>query len=157
MKTIFLLLLPIFIHAQAKQLTWDDFKGKPCEGEKWSASSSTTISWSYKQDDNGCVHDIEASPEFNPNRSWTKTKDVYILIHERGHYNICRIVCEKVFREVNPNKVYTEKEWLHLKLQYETEWDALDRNYDEKTNHSLNRQAQTKWNQWIAEQLKPGN
>lgn len=146
MKKLILLVLPWHL------LTWADFKGKPCGSD--SASSSTTISWSYQINENGCISDIFATPEFNPERSWTITHDPYILKHEQGHLDICKIICDKIFREVNPHETYTEKEFLHLKIKFEKEWDDLDRNYDFKTDHSRNREAQLKWNQWIAEQIK---
>lgn len=147
MKKLFILLvMPWHI------LTWSDFKGNPC-GDN-AASSSTNILWSYDLEEGGCVSHISAEANFDPDKSWTITNNLYILKHEQGHLDIARIVCERVFREINPHKKYTEKEWLRLKFDYEEQWFQLDDNYDAKTEHSKNRQAQAKWNSWIAEQLK---
>lgn len=134
-------------------LTWADFKEIPHIGTYLSASSNTVISWTYIKDDRGYISEIEAEPYFDPYKSWTITNDPLVLKHEQGHLDICKIVCNEIFRNVNPTKKYTDKEFLKLKSGYEKEWNDLDDNYDNKTSHSRNRQAQIKWDSWIAEQL----
>lgn len=148
-KAIFLLILPWHL------LAWSDFKGKPDMKSIISASSNTVISWQYEYDKKtNLVSNIYATPEFDPEKSWTKTDDPLVLEHEQGHLNLCKIICNEIFLNVNPSQTYTLREWIKLKIKYEQEWSKLDDIYDEKTDHSRNRQAQAKWNSWIAEQLK---
>lgn len=155
MKTFLLLLLPVFINAQVRQLTWADFKGDRPKGDIITAARITTnIGWIISVGEKDSITDYMAEATIIPSTSFTTTNDPYVLNHEKGHLYICQLACRVISKDGRKHKIYSAKEFEELKNSYEVEWNAVDEQYDRETNHSLNHDAQDRWNKWIAEQLK---
>lgn len=146
MKLLLLLLMPWHI------LTWGDFKGKVTDKTN-AANSNITMQWDYKQTDT-MVYDVKASVFFDPYRSYTSTRDPYILKHEQGHLDLCLIYVRKANALAKYSFLFPVKDFELLRQDIENEWNLMDDRYDFETNHSVNREAQARWNKWIQEQLR---
>lgn len=146
MKLLLLLLMPWHL------LTWKDFKGTPPDKTN-AALTSVTIQWTYEERDT-FVYRIKADVFFNPQKSYTNTKDPYILKHEQGHLDLCLIYVRKANALARYSFLFSVNDFNALKKEIEDEWDLMDSRYDTETKHSQNKEAQELWNKWIAEQLK---
>lgn len=150
--------LIFFVFLPWKTLNWNDFKMKPpVPASQMAARSNITIQWEYESanDDPGeRVISFKAVPFFNPDSSFVNERTDYILKHEQGHMDICRIVCEEANRDVSHNKEISAKQFQEIQKYYEQEWKKIDDDYDKQTSHSMNHVSQERWNQWIAEQIK---
>ena len=137
-------------------LTWKDFKGKP-RATGLEAETHCQIDAFYETDREGVT--LHITCHFLPQDSWTKSRDSEVLLrHEQYHFHLTEVytrqlrhrlvtaaregermdrVFQRIFREVH--------EELHTSQQA----------YDRETRHSLNRDAQQRWERqiddWLAE------
>lgn len=150
MKKLFLfLILPFPI----KTLTWNDFKGQFVSKNGEIASINTGLSWEYEQADT-IIYSVRVRAEFNSDKSYSGTRDAYILNHEQMHANICLLYSRKANSLFKLQYLFSEKDFLELKNKIESEWNTTDSLYDAETDHSRNKEAQIIWNKRIKEQLK---
>jgi hypothetical protein len=140
-----------------KTLQWEDFAGKIDDSSKYDAECYAEVCYDYTFYG---VDDFEFSvyANFNKNTSWSK-KDKQLpelLKHEQFHFNIAQFFAMKLKQEFE-NFVYTEnyeEEILQLFNQKKNEYELIQRQYDEDTNHSLNKEKQKEWEDFVALQLK---
>lgn len=112
-----------------RQLRWEDFKGKPTNDHI--ASTCTGI----------VIEKDTAYAVFEPDRSWTRTKDKRILRHEQLHFKITQhwasvLASYKVERD------------LYIPYILE-EWNQDQLRYDRETDHGRDSTAQKRWEQEI--------
>lgn len=144
-----------------RKLTWEDFKGNPNSNSDAVALTASGITFGYSVKTSGRrIVDYSASVQahFYPNKSWylaEKAND-YILAHEQLHFDITELYVRK-FRQqlerlvVNQN-IKIQMNQIHVAIN-----EALDKTqktYDEQTNHSINVEAQSYWENYIKEELK---
>ena len=147
------LLLFLILPFPLRMLTWNDFKGKylPKNGEI--ASINTGLTWEYDQQDTNIFH-VNVEAEFRQYLSYSKTTSPYILNHEQQHYNIAVIFSRKANYLASLKCLFSEKEFEMFRKRIEDEWRATDSLYDAETWHSVNKEEQHKWNEWVKQQLK---
>lgn len=149
-SALFLLILPL-------QLNWSMFKGKP--NPHHTAMSSLSIGWYQSTFEDGVhVRFDSAVVEFNEYGSYTNTDDPYILNHEQGHLNILYLQVRNINKWIHIHHIkYTEEQFETMQLELTRRWHKADDEYDEQTDNSINKEAQKKWDTWIAKQLSTSN
>jgi hypothetical protein len=146
-----------------RKLTWSDFKGTPDPNSRFHAMTYSDVYYKYDppviKGDKALIT-FKTWCEFNPKKSWVKTtpaKDrTELLKHEQGHYDLFRI-CSRDLKKRLSSSVYSaanyKQEVRNIFNKTFSEYEALQRKYDEDTNHMQNRPAQLKWDKWIAKKL----
>ena len=130
------------------KLTWNDYKkvkGKTPNGN--AAITLSYIKYEINRRDNKCVLSIEAF--FSKVSSWVGANDTNsrLLLHEQIHFDIVEIAARKFRKEIS-EKIKTGKcniDLKNLKSKYTDIFNKLNNKYDKETNHSLNKEAQKKW------------
>lgn len=133
-------------------LTWNDFQGSPQPDH----TAMTSVDISFIATDLGDGHVIfdSAIVEFHPEKSFTNTKDLYVLNHEQGHLNICLLQCRYINNLSHIHHIhYTEAQYDAMVSEVTRRWHKQDDRYDQETNHSINHEAQAKWDKFIADEL----
>ena len=155
--TLLLLTIPLVSFAQNKneelitwsgdkKLTWADYKGKVQTGTDAAASTATYLGIEYNFTRNGFDYKITCS--FSKTRSWGLHKTDYILNHEQGHFDIAEIFARKLNKQMgeyvfNKNTFKDDLKAIYTTLTAEK--DAFQNQYDEETNHSINKEKQVEW------------
>ncbi len=135
MKPLLLLLLIPFTSTPPipyRQLTWEDFKGKPPANTEAYACTCTNIAIGYDT----------AYAIFIPERSWTKTNDAAVLRHEQLHFAITKSWAYNIYFCIKYNHQDAIPDNLRL-------WSSMQRQYDFETNHGTDSVAQKHWEELI--------
>ena len=141
----------------SKELSWDDYNGKPNRASSFKALTATRISFSANS--NGKVLKLSLQNYFEPKNSWTKTKNNEILLnHERLHFHISELYARKLRKEI----LETEFKLSGKKLMNEIsqiysqkmkELSLAQQRYDRETDHSIKEKEQTAWQSNIKTEL----
>ena len=141
-------------------LHWKDFKGSPLSTDTYAASSATGLSQGYELDGNGVLNKEGTSvvAHFYPEFSWYKVKDtsLFLLRHERAHFDITEIHARKLRKRIN-EFAFTEnskEEITALYNQVEKERQVMQKQFDQETNHSRNKVQEEVWEKLIAKMLE---
>ena len=142
-----------------KKLSWKDFKGNPNANGGFVASTSSGMSQSYVINGNGLLNKKEThvTAHFYPEYSWYSAKDTTarLLKHEQTHFDITEIHARILNRRIQSYAFTSnsKKEVKALYEQVEEERRVMQRAFDKETNHSINREAERKWEEKIARLL----
>jgi hypothetical protein len=170
-RLIYSLILCIFLTSGAlaqsyHKLNVSDFKGIPQHNNGGViAYTNTTINYTYVPSwQNGYYRlDFTIKLVVNKNESWIDKSRVTspemlaeILKHEQGHYNIAYLEQQELLRTVGRTVFYDDyltkaKEILH---RIDAKYKQLNADYDEDTNHMLNREQQRSWDAYFKKQLE---
>jgi hypothetical protein len=170
LNSLLILLVSFGIQAQEEDermgwvenaLTWENFQAAPDPDSPFSANTSSGISysWSLKTSVLGKEYHFEVESFFNPHRSWVKgSASAHLLAHEQLHFDITELHARKLrkaltefdfkkSREVKPalQKIYQDVEKQRALMQQK---------FDRETRHSMNKEAQLEWQNYVAEELK---
>lgn len=144
-----------------KTLSWADFKGSPNGKGSFVASTSSGMSQSYVIDGRGMLDKSETRvvAHFYPEYSWYRAKDTTarLLKHEQTHFDITEIHTRMLNARIQSYN-FTSKSKKEVKALYEEVEEqrrAMQRAFDEETNHSINREAEKKWETKIERLLLP--
>ncbi|MEP7375648.1 MAG: hypothetical protein ABI675_19785 [Chitinophagaceae bacterium] len=140
---------------QDKKLTWADYKGNVQKGTDAAASTATYLGIEYNFTRNGFNYKITCS--FSKTRSWGLHKTEYILAHEQGHFDIAEIFARKLNKQMgeyvfNKNSFKDDLKKIYMTLTADK--DSFQNQYDEETNHSINKEKQSEWLKKIEGMLK---
>lgn len=142
------------------QLQWKDFKSAPDDSSPFKALTSWGLGYDITYENK--VLTVNISCYFIPEKSWVKeghTND-YLLNHERQHFNIAQIYARKFQKEVDAFKAKLTKvdqstgkaiNKIYDKIMNDCNAEQL--RYDKETRHSLNKEAQAKWDTYIQQSL----
>ena len=146
------------------QLTADDFQGAPRPESGAIAYTDCYIYFNYVPHyrKNFYVLDFQVELKLNNDKSWIDKQRITsrqmmqeILKHEQGHYNIAYMEQQEVLRAVS--KVVFHEDYLEVAKNIfhtiNTKYQQLNLDYDEDTNHSLNRVQQHSWDLYFAKRL----
>lgn len=147
--------------SEKRDLTWEDFMAEPDLSSSYSANTNSGISynWSYSTAGGEVQLEHEVFSNFYPNRSWVKPDlkdDEYLLEHERLHFDISELHARrlrKALSEYEPARNIRQD----LKQIYnliDEERRKMQKAFDKETNHSENREAETRWRKFIAAELE---
>lgn len=128
------------------KLTWSDYKAKPDPESDAAASTTTYLGISYNISGNNFSYKIES--KFSKTRSWGLHKTPYILGHEQGHFDLAEVFARKLhmkMMEYKFNRKTYEKDLRKIYQDILDEKEKMQNEYDEETNHSINRNKQAEW------------
>jgi hypothetical protein len=148
--------------SEETRLTWEDFKGVPPEESLFHANTNAgmSYSWEFKSS----AHEIELIYNidniFYPNLSWvhTTSKNEILLKHEQLHFDISELHARKLRKtlsRIDPSKLNNGFK-SYSKMIYEQvvkENLEMQNTFDAESNHSLNSEAELRWQQFIEEEL----
>ena len=146
--------------SESYQLSWADFQGAPQGGSSYVASTNSGMSFSFSfGSKNGEIqYDYSIESNFYPKLSWYKKGQVsdYILKHEQTHFDISELH-SRMFRKLMEEGHFSENikaEVASLYEKTETERKAMQKRYDQETNHSQNIEKEHQWRNYVDAQLK---
>ena len=147
-------------YSPQRPLVWGDFKGKPLPGA-YAASIMPTFAYDGPTEViDGIIHlklymKVYALRE----NCWTTAhaRNEYGLNHEQRHFDIVRLIAER-FKQKIMAKELSVVDYAGI-IAYEyiesfREMNKMQEQYDGETRHSLNEEAQERWNKRIDEELK---
>lgn len=143
------------------KLTWNDFKGEQNRESNAVAVTASGITFSYKvRKANSRIIDFTPSVEahFYPEKSWVKLElaDDYILAHEQLHFDITELHVRKFRKQISALKITQNLgsilDRLHQNINKEL--SEMQHHYDSESNNSINKEAQSKWENFIAQELE---
>jgi hypothetical protein len=141
---------------QGRKLSWADFQGIPDAHHFGGAVTSSGFAF---DSDIRLTHDvininIGVYTFFSKKSSWKK-KDInstYHLLHEQHHFDITRLGAEQFVKEIAKANFTRDNYRQVLEAVFDKVYNQsveLQRAYDAETNHSINQQAQLRWNDKI--------
>jgi hypothetical protein len=143
---------------ESQPLNWSDFTGKVNDTSKYDAECFAEIRYNYKFY-SASEFEFEVFANFDKNSSWSR-KEMQsddLLRHEQMHFNIAELLAEQLQNEFNSYS-YTASTYnlqiLQLFNEKKLEYQAMQLKYDEETNHSLNKEKQQEWEDYITNELR---
>ncbi|HEY4326730.1 MAG TPA: hypothetical protein VGN20_22280 [Mucilaginibacter sp.] len=145
------------------QLTIDDFQGIPNK-QGIIAYTNCTIDFHYEahRERNYYRLDFDIRLILNNNRSWMDKRKVTsdemldeILRHEQGHYLIAYLEQQELLRTVSKTVFYSDYQYVAKNIfdRVDAKYKQLNYNYDEDTQHMLNKTQQQSWNAYFKKRL----
>ncbi|SKB70123.1 protein of unknown function [Salegentibacter holothuriorum] len=164
---IFVLSLPLLAQEadkiswdKTRPLTWEDFKASPKKqlAYKANTNSGLSFSWSSTESSSGIKLTFEVESNFYPNQSWVKEiQEVdYLLAHEQLHFDITELHARKLrmaLKNYEPGR-NMKKELNDIYSKIEQQRREMQNQFDKETNHSINKEAEYKWRQFIEKELQ---
>ena len=164
--TFTLLALPVLAQeriswSESRPLTWSNFEPRKDQGFGYRALTFSGIRYNVETKDSKIEIDVECY--FIPSKSWVQKgfEKAYLLRHEQLHFDITELHARKMRKamaeyempigEFMQRGLAKELEALYDSI-YE-EMLAMQTKYDKETDHSLNREAQQKWEEKVASSL----
>ncbi|WP_111669876.1 hypothetical protein [Algoriphagus litoralis] len=142
-----------------RPLSWDDFKDLPSPRSKFNATIfvSFSVQGISLMEAGTVVQTVEVGVYMVPNQSWVKDRSEYGLNHEQRHFDLGRIVADRMIHRLKSMEI--EPDWYQAKINEEylnsyREMNRFQQLYDSQTSHGLDKIAQAKWNDWIEKGLK---
>lgn len=148
--------------SHAAHLTWGDFQGTPLKNTPYHANTNSGISysWGLKGTSQRMELDYHVETFFYPELSWVQSssKNQHLLEHEQLHFDISELHARKLRKllaSVDASKLNKDsKEYLNaLYEKIDKERSAMQNFYDKESDHSLNKEAQTKWRHYVNKEL----
>lgn len=140
-------------------LSWSDFKGKSQSTASYAASTSSGLSQKYTVDGQGYLvrAKITINANFYPEYSWYNPEFISenTLAHEQLHFDITELHARMLRKEI-ASFLFTSNSALEIKKIYrdmENKRQLMQAQYDEQTQHSLDRIQQDLWEQKIVKML----
>lgn len=143
-----------------KNLTWEDFRGKPIASANFVASTNTGINFQYSYSLKNNKVDVEYSVAsfFYRDKSWFQPDQVnqHILNHEQAHFDISELHARMLRKEVSQRKfsknVKSEIEAIYRDIEKKRR--SMQVLFDAETDHSRNVEKEAFWERQIENQLK---
>jgi hypothetical protein len=132
---------------------WSDFKGKQNSPDAANTACGTEVDQHCK----GNVCHFNCFTVFDPDSSYMIVNSKYLLNHEQQHLNISELFTRKLRKEIQKYQGMDSSVWKQVCIlsdKNSDECEKIQQLYDKETNHSINKEAQSRWNLWIQEQLK---
>lgn len=144
-----------------RSLSWSDFQGTPDEHHFGGAVTASGFAFDsdIKMTDNIIRISVGVYTFFSKKSSWKKPdiNSAYHLLHEQHHFDITRLGAEEFVKEIANTSFSRENYQKVLVAIFDKVYNQsveLQRAYDTETNHSINREAQFRWNEKIEGEIK---
>lgn len=143
-------------------LTWNDFKALPVLDSKFDANTNAGLSftWGVKNDNGRIELTYVVTSYFNPHLSWVKTGsyDDYLLKHEQLHFDITELHARKLRKRVaavTPQTLIKDPKGVLNRIYQavEKERTAMQSKFDKETRHSLDKEVESRWRQFVRTEL----
>jgi hypothetical protein len=139
-------------------LTWADFRGVLPKDAVGVANSALGFRFNARitVNDEEVLLTIKTAAYFVRNHSWSdaQRRDDHILRHEQLHFELARVGAEIFRKKILAAKMNDKNFGDQLNQAYREAWKeyiALQEQYDEETNHSINKTQQAAWDKKITE------
>ncbi|TSD64499.1 DUF922 domain-containing protein [Inquilinus sp. KBS0705] len=149
-----------------RQLTAADFMGTPKANNRGViAYTNCTLDFSYQANHskNDYLLHFKVTLQLNNYKSWMDKARITsaeqlaeILKHEQGHYNIAYLEQQEVIRTMERTRFTANyrAEAMDLFNRIDAKYKQLNIDYDEDTQHSVNKQQQHSWDIYFAKRLE---
>lgn len=141
-----------------RPLIWSDFKDIPSARSRNNATifSSFSLQGISQMESGSVVQTLEIAVYMVPNQSWVKVPSEYALNHEQRHFDVVRIVADRLIdrlKRMDLDLDFYQAKINEAYLDSYREMNRLQELYDNQTQNGLNSDEQQKWNYWIDEGL----
>ncbi len=144
----------------SQPLEWTDFKGKAEKNSDFNAMTYSGIEfkWSSKSSGSDLTLTFNVSSYFDQEKSWVKKgkETAYLLNHEQLHFDITELHARHLKKRCSDftfSKNYAlEVDSIYKVVQKEK--NDMQELYDLESNHSINKEGQIKWNNFVKQELK---
>ncbi len=142
----------------SRPLVWEDFKARPSSLSKNNATIFTSFSLQgiSLMDSGSVVQTLEISVYMLPYQSWVKDQSEYGLNHEQRHFDLVRIVADRLIfklKSMDLDLDFYQARINEAYLDAYREMNRIQELYDSQTQNGINTNEQIKWNQWIDQAL----
>lgn len=145
-------------------LTADDFQGYPRSNNGVVAYTNCTIDFHYEATRTGNYYTLNFNIKLivNRNRSWmdksritTPEMMAEILKHEQGHYTIAYLEQQELLRTVGKTRFGANYQYAAADIfnRIDAKYKQLNFDYDQDTQHMVNRVQQTSWDTYFKKRL----
>lgn len=139
-------------------LYWENFSGNPNLLSRKNAviNTSFSIEGNAVLQQGTIIQTLEFKVYMLPNQSWVKEPDDYALNHERKHFDIVRIVVDRLKARLNTMELTPDNFQAKLNEVFfdsYREMNKIQEAYDSQCANGMNKDMQEKWNEWIREGL----
>lgn len=139
-----------------RALTWSDFRGVVPENQTSVAARTTTeLQMDITEVDGQFTYSVRAY--FLPHSSFVRVKTREILSHEQTHFQIAyyaAIKCMFYLEGLQGGDAAAKEEAVTLYNQYVREKDLLNEQFDQETNHGLNKLDEKRWEERMTNETK---
>ncbi|GHA43596.1 hypothetical protein GCM10007103_25950 [Salinimicrobium marinum] len=141
-------------------LDWSLFQGEPKLASPFHAETNSGISHSFsvKQSDKHIEFDFDVRSFFIPAHSWVKEgeRSEYLLGHEQLHFDITELHARKLRKALQEYKIGKgyKRELQNIYKKIQSQSHQMQQKYDAETGHSLNREAEMEWRQFVKSELE---
>lgn len=145
-------------------LSWEEFRAEPDKRSTFQANTSAGISysWGIRNENGRLTLKYEVQSYFNPDGSWVVPESRgsgYLLKHEQLHFDITELHARKLRKNLSKIKVEDlgKDPGKTLNEMYEVmeqEKSLMQLKYDKETNHSIDREAQARWQEYVKREIK---
>jgi hypothetical protein len=142
--------------SKTRQLAWYDFQGKIPDSSVLSAGVSVKLKLRYEI--NKKLISVQLICFLAKKESWFKDTSNYMLNHEQAHFNIGELTARMMRKQMDSlSKAKAKLSIKEIKTVFESYSNKLKEMqdlYDNETNHSLNFDAEIRWENMILEELE---
>lgn len=140
-------------------LYWENFSAKPNLLSRKNAviNTSFSIEGNAVLQQGNIIQTLEFKVYMLPNQSWVKEPDDYALNHERKHFDIVRIVVDRLKARLTTMDLTPDNFQAKLNEVFfdsYREMNKIQEAYDTQCANGINKDLQQKWNEWILEGLR---
>lgn len=139
-------------------LYWENFSSTPEYLSRNNAviTTSFSIQGNAKLQQGNILQTLVFKVYMLPNQSWVKKPDDYALNHERRHFDIVRIVVDRLKAKLTIMELTPDNFQARLNEEFFNSYREMNRMqeaYDSQTSNGMNKDSQERWNSWILEAL----
>lgn len=137
------------------KLSWELYKGAVPSQTEWAATTWTWVKTSKRIELDTLTLDVVAC--FDVNASWVKeNKTTYGLNHEQRHFDIAEISARMTRKYLSewPGEPGIDEYLSFGRDSLAKLYSDLQDQYDEETDHCINRPGQERWDKRIDSMLK---
>lgn len=141
-----------------RPLVWEDFADKPKPASRFNATifASFSVQGNSIVESGTVLQTIEIDVYMLPDQSWVRNPSEYALNHEQRHFDVVRIVADRLvykLKNLDLDPEIFEATINDAYFEAYREMNRLQEIYDKETRHGMDTFAQQKWNNWIDEGL----
>jgi hypothetical protein len=148
-----------------RQLTADDFEGRSQSHSLTIAYTHCTIDFKYQAHHKNGYYQLFFNIRLDMNRdmSWIDRSRITspqmlaeVLKHEQGHYNIAYMEQQELLREVGRTRFESDYQYRAQEIfdRIDAKYKQLNLDYDEDTQHMINRVQQISWDKYFQRKLE---
>ena len=147
-------------YSAKRRLTWNDFKGRPSLFSRWAAQIFASFGFEASAKVKNRVLELRVQPSVWTDRtiSWVQpsAKNDYTLAHEQLHFDITKLIVERFKQKLRSMTFSIEdysSEIQYQYLEFYRDLGELQQQYDQQTDHGLDKAQQAAWSEKIQKEL----